>query len=137
MKILTCATLACNLLFGLTIPCLADEVVPAVQVAAIATLENIVDTPQRLSGQISNRGSQRIEQVRLLVSYGWLWNDDRRTDDSSPGWTEVHTLPMSIEAGQSASFSIDHERARPARDDGKLMLTVKVIGVTQWAFVTP
>ena len=137
MKILTCATLACNFLFVQAMPCAADEVVRTAQVAAIATLEDLVDTPQRLSGRIINRGNQRIEQVRLLVSYGWLWNDDRRTDDTSPGWTEVHTLPMSIEAGQSAMFSVDHEREPPARDDGKLMMTAKVIGVTQWAFVRP
>ena len=46
-------------------------------------------------------------------------------------------LPMAIEAGQSVPFAVEHERARPARDDGQLMLTVKVIALTQWAFVAP
>lgn len=130
-------TLACTVLLGPSLPCVAAEVVPTAEVAAIATLADIVDTPQRLSGQITNRGSQRIENVRLLVSYGWLWNDDRRSNDASPGWTELHTLPMAIEAGQSVPFAVEHERARPARDDGQLMLTVKVIALTQWAFVAP
>lgn len=137
MKTLITASLACTLLLGPTLPCVAADVVPVAEVAAIATIASLVDTPQRLSGQISNRGQQRIENVQLLVSYGWLWNDDRRSNDTSPGWTEIHTLPMAIEAGQSVSFEVEHERARPLRDDGQLLLTVKVIGLTQWAFVEP
>jgi hypothetical protein len=46
-------------------------------------------------------------------------------------------LPVAIEPGQSVSFAVEHARARPLRDDGQLMLTVKVIGLTQWAFVAP
>ena len=137
MKTLITATLVCAVLLGPTPPCVAAEVVPTVEVAAIAALADVVDTPQRLSGQISNRGTQRIDNVRLLVSYGWLWNDDRRSNDTSPGWTEVHTLPGAIEPGQSVSFEVEHERPRPLRDDGQLLLTVKVIGLTQWAFVAP
>lgn len=134
MKAPFAPTLLLNLLLVTALPCMADDVVPATQIAAIATLDDIVDTPERLSGTLSNHGDKRIENVRLLVSYGWLWNDDRRTDEASPGWSEVHTLPMSVEPGQSVPFSVAHERPRPARDDGQLLTTVKVLGLTEWQF---
>ena len=41
-------TLACTVLLGPSLPCVAAEVVPTAEVAAIATLADIVDTPQRL-----------------------------------------------------------------------------------------
>lgn len=139
MKPLVTTLLAFNLLAVPALNCVADEVVaaevvPADQLANVIVIDAIVDSSDRLSGRITNHGAQRVENVQLLVSYAWLWNDDRRTDDESPGWTEVHTLPLAIEPGQSAPFSVEHQRARPARDDGQLLSTVKVIGLTQWAF---
>lgn len=134
MKALTSTAVVLTLLLAPLLPCAADDVVPATQLASIAILDDIVDTPESLSGMISNHGDKRIENVRLLVSYGWLWNDDRRSDDASPGWTEIHTLPLAVEAGQRVPFTLHHERPRPARDDGQLTTTVKVIGLTQWHF---
>lgn len=134
MKALTGAVVLLSVLVVQAAPCGADEVVPAARVADVATITAMVDSAERMTGQITNHGSKRIENLRLLVSYGWLWNDDRRTDEVSPGWTELHTLPMAIEAGQSVPFSITHERPRPTRDDGQLLTTVKVLGFTEWAF---
>jgi len=134
MKMLITAIVALNLLMVPTASTFANDVVPADRLAAIATVAELVDSAERLSGRITNHGSKRIENVQLLVTYAWLWNDDRRTDDDSPGWTERHQLPLSIEPGQSAPFTVEHQRARPARDDGQLLSTVKVIGLTQWEF---
>jgi hypothetical protein len=120
-------------LYGAQIsPSLAADVVQPTQLAATATLEDVVDSPTQLTGRISNHGASRIDKVQLLVSYGWLWNDDRRTDDTSPGWSEFHTLPITVEPGASAEFSVNHERSRPARDDGQLILSTKIVGYTEW-----
>ncbi len=134
MKALVTTVVLLNLFVAHAAPCLADDVVPAARIADLATIADVVDSAESMSGQITNHGNKRIENVRVLVTYGWLWNDDRRTDDASPGWTELHTLPMSVEPGQTVPFSFAHERARPLRNDGQLTTTVKVIGLTEWAF---
>jgi hypothetical protein len=137
MKALTTTAIVLNLLLVQMAPCVADDVVPGSHISSIATLDDIVDSPQRMSARITNHGSKRIENVRLLVSYGWLWNDDRRTDKAPAGWTELHTVPVSIEAGRSAPFAVEHQQWRPTPDDGQFLMTVKVVGLTEWEFRTP
>ena len=134
MKALATTVVLLNLLVAQAAPCLADEIVPSSRIADIATVDDVRDSAERMSGRITNHGTKRIENLRLLVSYGWLWNDDRRSDETSPGWTELHTLSIAVEAGQSVPFSVTHERARPTRDDGQLLTTVKVLGFTEWQF---
>jgi hypothetical protein len=132
MKILTTSLVCLNLCLAQVTLCQAADVVPATQLTVTTTVDDIVDSAERMTGRISNRGQYRVDNVRVLISYAWLWNDDRRTDDPSPGWTEFHTLPVSVEPGQSASFSFEHERGRPARDDGQLVTTVRIVGFTEW-----
>lgn len=112
----------------------AVNVVPADEVDAIITLEDMADTETGMTGTVTNHGDVPVTEIKVLVSYGWLWKDDRRTDEASPGWTETHTLPLRLEAGQSEPFAIAHERARPQRDDGELILSYKVLGFTRWLF---
>ena len=134
MKALATTVVLLSVFVAQAAPCRAGEVVPASRISDLATITDVMDSSERMSGLITNHGYKRMDNVRLLVSYGWLWNDDRRTDDASPGWTELHTLPMAIEAGQSMPFSITHQRPRPIRNDGKLTTTVKVLGFTEWEF---
>lgn len=134
MKALATSVVLLSIFVAEAAPSRADEVVSSSRISDLATITDVMDSSERMSGRITNRGNKRMENVRLLVSYGWLWDDDRRTDDASPGWTEVHTLPMSIEGGQSVPFSIPHERPRPVRNDGQLTTTVKVLGFTEWEF---
>ena len=132
MKILTTSVVFLSLSLAQASLCQANDVVPATQLAVTTTADDIVDSAERMTGRISNHGQYRIDNVRVMVSYTWLWNDDRRTDDASPGWTEMHTLPVAVEPGQSVPFSFEHERGRPARDDGQLITTVKIVGFTEW-----
>ena len=134
MKALASTAVLLSVLVAQAAPGRADEVVPAARISDVATITEVMDSSDRMSGRITNHGNKRIDNVRLLVTYGWLWNDDRRTDDPSPGWTELHTLPIAIEAGQSVPFSITHERPWPIRNDGQLLTTVKVLGFTEWQF---
>ncbi len=132
MKIMTITIVLLSVCAVQVSPCRAADVVQGSQLSATTTVEDVVDSAERMSGRISNHGQQRIDNVQLLVSYAWLWNDDRRSDDASPGWAEFHTLPIALAAGETASFSFAHEHSRPARDDGQLLTTVKVVGLTEW-----
>ncbi|MCC6706445.1 MAG: hypothetical protein IT492_02695 [Gammaproteobacteria bacterium] len=112
----------------------AVNVVPADEVDAVITLEDVADTETGMTGTVTNHGDVPVTEIKVLVSYGWLWKDDRRTDEASPGWTETHTLPLRLEAGQSQPFALAHEQARPQRDDGELTMSYKVLGFTRWVF---
>ena len=112
----------------------AANIVPADELDAVVTLDDLADTETGMTGTVTNHGDVPVTDVQVLVSYGWLWKDDRRSNDASPGWTETHTLPMRLAPGESQPFAFAHERPRPARDDGELTMKVRVIGLTRWLF---
>lgn len=112
----------------------AVNVVPDAEVDAIVTLEDIADTETGMTGTVTNHGDVPVTEVQVQVSYAWLWKNDRRPQGPSPGWTEMHTLPMRLEPGESQPFAVAHEQPRPARDDGELTMSVKVVGLTRWTF---
>ena len=111
---------------------LADEVVNAPRLHSSATVENVVYAADHVSGQVVNHGNKRLENVQILVTYAWLWSDDRRTDEDSPGWSEFHTLTGAIPANGTASFSFPHPSLPAQRDDGHFLSSVRMVGFTEF-----
>ena len=110
----------------------ADEVVNASRLRSSATVEDILYSADHVSGQVVNHGNKRLENVQILVTYAWLWSDDRRTDEDSPGWSEFHTLAGAIPANGAASFSFPHPSLPAQRDDGHFLSSVRMVGFTEF-----
>ena len=110
----------------------ADEVVSAARLQSQATVEDILYAPDHVSGQIINHGNKRLDNVQILVTYAWLWSDDRRTDEDAPGWSEFHTLAGAIPPNGSLAFSFPHQPLPAQRDDGHFLSSVRMVGFTEF-----
>ena len=110
----------------------ADEVVSAARLQSQATVEDILYAPDHVSGQIINHGNKRLDNVQILVTYAWLWSDDRRTDEDAPGWSEFHTLAGAIAPNGSVAFSFPHQPLQAQRDDGHFLSSVRIVGFTEF-----
>lgn len=110
----------------------AAEVVGADRLHAAATVEDIAYTQDGVSGQIVNRSNKRLENVQLLVTYAWLWADDRRTGEYGPGFSEYHTLADAIPPNAAVSFSFPHKSLHGERTDGGFLPSVRMVGFTEF-----
>ncbi len=110
----------------------ADEVVGTARLRTSATVEGITFTDSGISGQVVNPSHKRLENVRILVTHAWLWADDRRTDEDSPGWAEYYMLSEPIQPNSVASFSYPHKSPYPKRNDGHFISSVRIVGLTEF-----
>lgn len=115
---------------------LADEVVGPARLLSSAAVEDIVYTNDSVAGRIINRSDKRLENVRILVTYPWLWADDRRTDDTSPGWSEYHIVAGPVPANGALSFSFPHTSLHSERNDGNFLPSVQMVGFTEVAWLS-
>jgi hypothetical protein len=110
----------------------ADEVVGTARLLSAATVENIAYTDNSVSGQVVNRSNKRLENVQLLVTYAWLWADDRRTGESGPGFSAYHALDDAIAPNAAVSFTYPHKSVQAERSDGEFLPSVRIVGFTEF-----
>lgn len=106
------------------------EVLPAeavpVEVGSVA-----MDAGGVVTGTLTNRTARTVRDVRLLVRYGWLWRDERAPHGESPGRAAYHTVPGEIPPGGTLRFVYRPETPLPARDDGRFVPAVEVVGFAE------
>lgn len=109
-----------------------ERLVPAGMVTEVS-IENVVETGGTVSGTLVNRGGATLRNVRLLIRYAWLWNDERNPgeDGDNPGFAVYHVVPDEIPAGRTISFSYTPVQSLPMREDGRFDVEAKISGFTR------
>jgi len=120
------------LLPGLTNFAAGQELITTHQLARSVDLTNVAAGPNRaISGTILNRTGLTVRDIKLMVNYAWLWRNDFRPGEYSPGRTVYISAPADIPAHGQGSFSYQPLPPLPLRSDGHFVPSVHVVGFTQ------
>jgi len=84
----------------------------------------------QVSGTVTNRSSNEMQDIRLLIRQAWQWQKETRPGKVSPGRTLVFTLNRPIPAGGSAPFTFDVPPL-PNAKGGTFKTTAEVAGFTE------
>jgi len=84
-----------------------------------------------LDGTLVNRSGDVLRQIRLLIRYDWIWDNERNPGDNSPARSFYHTLPSELPALGTLGFSFTPSPPLPVRSDGKFVASVEIARFTQ------
>jgi hypothetical protein len=119
-------------LAGFMPPAAAQELITNRQLAQSLDLRNVVTEPNgTISGTIVNRTGLVVRDVKLMIDYAWVWNNDFRPGDDSPGRTVYITAPAEIPPHGQGSFTYQPSPPLPSRTDGHFVPSVHIVGFTQ------
>lgn len=109
----------------------AAELVAPHQAADTVIVRDVREQNGLVYGQISNRSSRLIRDVRLLIRLTWSWNDERNPGAESPGRAVYHTVAEDIAPGESLVFHYRPDPPLPQRTDGRFGVSAEVVGLTE------
>lgn len=120
--------LAGLLVAGLAAVVQADSrLVPEERMAAVVEVRDVRMTPDgTVTGVVVNKSDQTLRDVRLRVTYEFLWDRERSPGADSPGRLEEETVPGPIRPGRSVAFTHEPLRPLPPRSDGRFEPHVEV-----------
>jgi hypothetical protein len=102
------------------------------QLAQNLAVQNVVAQPNgSISGTIVNRAGLTVRDVKLMINYAWVWNNDFRPGEDSPGRTVYITAPAPIPPHGQGSFTYQPPAPLSSETDGHFVPTVHVVGFTQ------
>ena len=113
----------------------ADTVVSAPAALHAVTVENLQFDNGGINGEIVNRTQHRLEQIKLQVTYNWLWRNELKPGTDSPGWVGQLTVPATLAPGERYTFHYTPEQPLTPRDDGRFAPAVGVVSYTEFAGV--
>lgn len=129
MKFIVIAVMAFN---GFVQSAAAATIIPAERLAESAVVRDISAENGVVSGIVVNNSGRLLENVKILIRYGWLWEDEFSPGHDSPGRAVLYTLPNRILPGEQAPFIYYPESPLPNRSDGRFVTSAAVVGVTQF-----
>lgn len=88
-----------------------------------------------IEGELLNTTAQRVTDVQVLVRYSWVWARESNIEREDPSWANTFTFPVELRPGDSSPLSIPPLRAIEPRDDGKFLISAKVMGYTRFQWV--
>lgn len=106
----------------------AQTVLEPAQAAQSVAIGNVQVNANNVSGEIVNRSPHIVRNVELMFQYHWLWKNEMKPGDDSPGRSVLITLDRELKPGESASFSFRPDPPLPSRNDGHFMPEVSLAG---------
>lgn len=102
--------------------------------AQVVTVEGVTVTSGVVTGRLVNHGGRLLRDVRLLIRYQWLWNNERNPGSDNPGRAVFHTVEAEVPAaGGELAFTYRPSPALPVRPDGRFEVAVEIVGFTEVA----
>jgi hypothetical protein len=120
------------LLAGLATSAAGQDLISTRQLARSVDLSNVGAEPDgTISGTILNRTGLTVRDVKLMIDYTWVWKNDLKPGEDSPGRTVYITAPAEIPPHGQGSFTYEPSPPLPSRTDGHYVPMVHVVGFTQ------
>jgi len=105
----------------------ADEVVSPAAIDTVITLENLHQDGTLLRGTLVNRSDRYVQDIELLITYQWRWQNERHPGPQSPAWAAALQLPDVLAPGETREFSYAPAQSIAPRDDGAFSPAATVI----------
>lgn len=117
---------------GFAAVAIAQELTTPQQLSYAVDLENLSSQPNgAVSGKLANRTGYVIRDVKLMIDYAWIWRDDFKPGEDSPGRTVYTTVQGDIGPHGETNFSFEPSPPLASRDDGYFKPEVRIVGYTQ------
>lgn len=88
-----------------------------------------------IEGELLNTTDKRVSDIEVLVRYSWVWARDSSQERESLSWANTFTFPVDLKPGDSSPLSIPPLQELADRDDGKYLISAKVMGYTRYRWV--
>ena len=108
----------------------SDETLDAKAVSKVSA-QNVTLQGDTVSGVVVNGSPHTVRDVKLEITYGWLWKNERHPGTDNPGRTDSYTLPGEIPPGGSVPLTYRPSSPLPSRSDGTFTASATVIGFTE------
>ena len=109
----------------------ADTLIADEGPSRVVVVRDVASRHGLVSGVLVNHSPKLLRDVRLLFHHNWLWKNEMRPGDESPGRVDYYTVRSELPPGETVEFSYRPEPPLPDRDDGHFETTVDVVGWTE------
>ncbi len=113
------------------LPAQADELVSTRTLAEMVAVQGVSLQDGVVTGQVVNLSDQRIENLRLAVTYIWHWKNERHPGADEPGSLEFLVVPA-VAPHAAVDFTVPPAHPLPSRTDGWMDVSVSAVGLTSW-----
>jgi hypothetical protein len=110
----------------------SDQPLDAKAVDKVA-VQNVTLQGDEVSGVVANGSPHPVRDVKLQITYGWLWTNERHPGTDNPGRTDYYTVPGDIAPGGSMPFTYRPATPLAKPHDGQFNASANVIGFTEFA----
>jgi hypothetical protein len=93
-------------------------------------VENVSSNSNEVRARIVNETGEQLENVRLLVSDTFLWNNERHPGENSPGGAHAVDVQGPIPPHGSTTVRFERPDPLPDRPDGQFVTEVVPTEVT-------
>ncbi len=98
-------------------------------------LDKIAFTPGGgLTATLVNRTNTILRDVRVLIRYDWIWENERHPGDDSPGRSSYFKLTRDVPALATVPIAYVPSPPLPSRSDGRFVPSVEISRYTQVRF---
>jgi hypothetical protein len=109
-----------------------QELVTSGSLAQSVGLANVsINDSGNVTAIIVNRTDLTVRQVKLMINYSWVWSNDFRPGEDSPGRTVYLTAPAEIPPHGQGSFTYQPSPPLSSRSDGHFVPSVHIVGYTR------
>jgi hypothetical protein len=108
-----------------------DRVVPSERMTDSVALRDVTVNGGVVSGILTNTSGKALHDVQLLVRSDWLWRNEFRPGEDSPGRSVYYTVPGEIPPGGQTKFTYSADPPLPERSDGHFNTSVRVVGFVE------
>ena len=110
-----------------------EEIVDAGRLSDIVAVRDVrTKDSGEVSGELVNRSSGRLRNVRLMITDAWLWANEMHPGSEGPGRTVYITVPDEIPPGGRVAFTYRPDEPLARRSDGHFETTVEVVGLEKF-----
>ena len=88
-----------------------------------------------IEGELLNTTADRVSDIQVLVRYSWLWLRESAKQREDPSWANTFTFPVDLKPGDSSPLSIPPLREMRDNQQGKFLISAKVMGYTRFKWV--
>lgn len=123
--------LALALFGGLATAVLAADAALDAEAVAAVTPHSVNMQGDAVSGVLESTSRYTVSAVRLQITYGWLWDDERHPGSGNPGRTDYYTVMGEIPPGGSLPFTYQPASPLSRRPGGHFVPSVSVVSLTE------
>ena len=101
------------------------------QPSKIVAVRDVTTRDGVVHGVLVNRSNKTLRDVRLLIRHTWLWKNEKKPGEDSPGRVDYYTVRSELPPGGTVELTYRPQPPLPDRDDGRFETSVEVVGWTE------